>query len=625
MKAMSSSPLSAASLVRRLRGEDSPAWLNTVLRTRSAPLLDALAAHVSDGRYTAGDLQRVLVDTPGSVTVHPRSSHAAGVLATVWATGGESAALAAAYPLFRAVVDQVGAHHLTHDQRYILAQSAYHLGDLEGAARALEEFTDLEPDARWALRTDLLNPTRVPGSHEAWLAELSAPFTGAGLAGLSVEPGASAPFDGLSAEPGESVDGPLVSVIMPCFRPDEGLLTSVRSILAQTHANLEVLLVDDASGPEYAPLFDRCAALDSRVRLLRHEVNGGTYVARNNALREARGEFVTVQDADDWSHPRRLAEQVRLLRGSPELAASRSDAVRATDDLVLQWIGFLPRRRNASSLMFRRSLLDTVGPFDTVRKGADSEYFERIRHLAGPVGDTSTPLAVTRLRLGTLSRSDFGYGRMAPDRVLYQSAYRTWHRTLTRGSAPAVGEGPRPFATPPSFQRPGSARVEPRDVDVLLVLDGSHETASDTALDLLDELVGRRVGVLLLEDVTTPRVRQPLPRRPLMSALNAGAATLLSTMDPVRAHTAVFLSPNVLAVPPTPRPPLTAQAVLALAPATDSRSDVVDVLGARDGAEGWFGQRPTWCAVDTDAQDRWHAAGWDMPVLTVRLGEIARR
>ncbi len=625
---VSSGPLSASSLTRWLQHRESQAWLNTLLRTRSTPLLDALAEAVSDGRHTARELQQLVLESPGSVSVHPRSARAAAALATVWATIGDAVSLPAGHALLGAVLAGVGHDALTTDQRHIFAQAAYHVGDLDGASRALAEFPDLERDARWSLRTDLLHPAVGRGSREEWLTELSAPFVAADLPGVTVAPDAEFPFDGLSAVPGEGVDGPLVSVIMPCFRPDDGLLTSVRSILAQTHGNLEILLVDDASGPEYAELFDRCAALDPRVRLIRQPVNGGTYVARNTALRQARGELVTIQDADDWSHPNRLADQVQLLEGTRGLGASRSDAIRATDDLVLQWVGFLPRRRNASSLMFRRSVVDRIGPFDTVRKGADSEYIERVRHLAGPVADTGTPLAITRLRLGTLSRSDFAYGRMAPDRVLYQSAYRAWHRGLTASSTPPAGvgreDGSRPFATPASFRRPRSAAVAPREVDVLLVLDPSSGPTAGTALELLQGWTAHRVGVLFLEDTLFPRTRQPLPTRPLMTAVNEGLAELVGPGDQVRAAVTVVLSPNVLATPPDPLPPVSTDSLVAVAPVTSTRDGFVDVLGAQDGARSWFGRRPTWCALDETAQDEWQAAGRPLPVLADLLDESLR-
>ena len=59
------------------------------------------------------------------------------------------------------------------------------------------------------------------------------------------------------------------------------------------------------------------ARADPRVRLIRQTENTGSYGARNRALAEARGEFVTVQDADDWSHPERIARHLADLLRAP--------------------------------------------------------------------------------------------------------------------------------------------------------------------------------------------------------------------------------------------------------------------------------------------------------------------
>jgi glycosyltransferase involved in cell wall biosynthesis len=110
----------------------------------------------------------------------------------------------------------------------------------------------------------------------------------------------------------------LVSVIICVYNAGVFLRASVDSILAQSYTDLEVLIVDDGST-------DGCfAALDDiddrRLRILRQS-NGGKPVALNRALRLARGEFYAVHDADDISHPNRIARQVETMREHPEIAA----------------------------------------------------------------------------------------------------------------------------------------------------------------------------------------------------------------------------------------------------------------------------------------------------------------
>nr|MBA2695994.1 hypothetical protein [Actinomycetota bacterium] len=168
------------------------------------------------------------------------------------------------------------------------------------------------------------------------------------------------------------------------------------------------------------------------------------------AIEDSRGELITTQDADDWSHPERIAAQVALLHEHPRASASRSRAVRAKDDLTHQWFGYEAVRDNASSLMVRRSVMDRAGSFLPLRKAADSEYAERLVTLVGPVVDTGSTLAITRLRAGSLSRGDFTYQWSDPDRIMFRGTYRAWHRRLgeqeTRSVSLRPAEVPVPVA-----------------------------------------------------------------------------------------------------------------------------------------------------------------------------------
>src|SRR5690625_5707723 len=95
---------------------------------------------------------------------------------------------------------------------------------------------------------------------------------------------------------------------------------------------------------------------DSRIKLFSTERNSGPYVARNIGLTHATGEFVTVNDADDWSHAEKLEKQVNHLIDNPDVIANTSEHARLTEDLTLYRRG-TPGRYifpNMSSIMFRR-------------------------------------------------------------------------------------------------------------------------------------------------------------------------------------------------------------------------------------------------------------------------------
>src|SRR5690606_37950815 len=137
----------------------------------------------------------------------------------------------------------------------------------------------------------------------------------AGLEPVSFADDASGrpPLDRVECPCADVFTGPLVSIIVSCWQPNEQLLTSVRSLLSQTWQSVEVIVVDDASPRHFHSVLDEVQSLDERVTVLRQPSNQGTYAARNAALQVAKGEFVTFQDSDDWSHPRRIERQVAHL------------------------------------------------------------------------------------------------------------------------------------------------------------------------------------------------------------------------------------------------------------------------------------------------------------------------
>lgn len=90
-----------------------------------------------------------------------------------------------------------------------------------------------------------------------------------------------------------------MSVIVPVYNVEAYLRRCVDSILRQTFGDFELLLVDDGSTDGSGSICDEYAAVDSRVRVF-HKPNGGVSSARNMGLDNARGEWITFSDSDDW-------------------------------------------------------------------------------------------------------------------------------------------------------------------------------------------------------------------------------------------------------------------------------------------------------------------------------------
>ena len=102
---------------------------------------------------------------------------------------------------------------------------------------------------------------------------------------------------------------PKISVIVPVYNSEKYLHRCIDSILAQTFIDFELLLVNDGSKDNSGKICNEYAAKDSRVRVF-HKQNGGVSSARNLGLNNAKGEWVTFVDSDDWVKPDYLYSMV---------------------------------------------------------------------------------------------------------------------------------------------------------------------------------------------------------------------------------------------------------------------------------------------------------------------------
>lgn len=263
--------------------------------------------------------------------------------------------------------------------------------------------------------------------------------------------------------------GPLVSILMTTFRSARRVGASVRSLLAQTYRDLEVVVVDDASDDETWSVLQGIAAEDARVRCFRLPCNAGTYVAKSFGFSQARGEFVTCHDSDDWAHPLRIELQMQPLRRNPHLVCTTSEWVRMQDDgfCYARQVHPLQRLNPASPLFRRERVRDRAGLWDPVRTGADSEFLSRIRLVFGrlAVKRVGLPLTFGSHRadsLMTAAATGHSPYRVSPDRLAYWEAWTRWHMDeLRAGRRPQLPLDPR---SPRCFPAPKALLVPAHDV-----------------------------------------------------------------------------------------------------------------------------------------------------------------
>ncbi|MGH9083014.1 MAG: glycosyltransferase, partial [Acidimicrobiales bacterium] len=161
-----------------------------------------------------------------------------------------------------------------------------------------------------------------------------------------------------------------VSVILPAYNAARYVEQAARSVLDQTHGDLELIVVDDGSTDDTPAIADRLAEGDRRISVV-HQRNAGTGAACNAGLDRATGDFVTWQAADDRSAPNRLSMMLEALSGGADYA--HCDMLLIDDDDVpfAYWQGramrpddVLPHYLTAGTpfnfptLVIRRALFD---------------------------------------------------------------------------------------------------------------------------------------------------------------------------------------------------------------------------------------------------------------------------
>ena len=113
---------------------------------------------------------------------------------------------------------------------------------------------------------------------------------------------------------------PTISVIVPVYNAEKYLHRCIDSVLAQTYTDFELLLIDDGSKDQSGEICDEYAQKDARVRVF-HQENGGVSSARNLGLDNAKGEWVTFVDSDDWAKPYYIEHLVASIDGADLVVA----------------------------------------------------------------------------------------------------------------------------------------------------------------------------------------------------------------------------------------------------------------------------------------------------------------
>jgi GT2 family glycosyltransferase len=173
---------------------------------------------------------------------------------------------------------------------------------------------------------------------------------------------------------------PLVSIVCPVYRPRlADFVAAVQSVLAQTYAHWELLIVDDASGiPELSARITNFTQQDARIKALRLAGNGGISAATNAAIARAGGSYVALFDHDDLLDPRAIEFMLAAaLRSGAQMLYSDEDKIDDSGmfsevNLKPDWNHRLLLAQNyvCHLLFVERTQLARVGPFRSECDGA---------------------------------------------------------------------------------------------------------------------------------------------------------------------------------------------------------------------------------------------------------------
>ena len=106
---------------------------------------------------------------------------------------------------------------------------------------------------------------------------------------------------------------PLVSVIMPCYNMERFIADTINSVIHQTFADWELLIVDDASSDKTAAIIKNLAEQDDRIIFSVNREHAGIATTRNRCIEKSNGRFFAFLDADDIWHPEKLERQLHFM------------------------------------------------------------------------------------------------------------------------------------------------------------------------------------------------------------------------------------------------------------------------------------------------------------------------
>ena len=238
-------------------------------------------------------------------------------------------------------------------------------------------------------------------------------------------------------------DKPIISVLMSVYNGENFLAEAIESILAQTFADFEFLIIDDGSKDSSARIVESLAARDKRIRFVSRS-NKGLTKTLNELFAMSVGQFIARMDCDDVALPDRFATQLQALRNDPALVCIGGSfqlidgegrlltTLRPpTDDADIQKQTLAGHGAICHpTAMIRREALQRIGGYDEDFKTAqDLDLWLRLGEV-GKLANVPQPVLKFRLHEGSVSETK----RVEQRKSARMACERAWKRRGVAGT-----------------------------------------------------------------------------------------------------------------------------------------------------------------------------------------------
>lgn len=242
---------------------------------------------------------------------------------------------------------------------------------------------------------------------------------------------------------------PLISVVIPCYNVSAFVEKAVHSILSQSYTNLEIWLIDDASTDDTLQKINTLK--DDRIKVVPFTINTQKVGAVNEVLQLVTGDYIAFQDADDWSEPGRMREQLKAFQADEGLGICFTNYQYVGDrsflpgkisltneELREEFLNYTYKRApgtsptNCPTMMISRSALEKTkgyNPYFTGRVAEDIQWIYRILKTFRGITIVQ-PLYNYALRKGSFTqiqstgfRPKYGYSWQLLSKIIYKDIH----------------------------------------------------------------------------------------------------------------------------------------------------------------------------------------------------------